>query len=307
MRKIIISILAIFAYLGVIAQQQAMFTHYSFNTLAVNPAYAGSRDALTVTGLYRNQWVGFEGAPVTQTLTVHTPVIKQLGLGLSILNDKIGPTSSTSLYADVSYSIPFSDTKNSKLAFGLKSGINLLQSNLNQVNTDNSSDNSFSGIESRQALPNFGLGAYYHNDKWYAGLSSPTIIQNSISTLKGTDGAKEIRHYFLIAGAVFDLNENLKFKPTTYLKVTKSVPLELDLTGMFILKEKLELGAMLRTTDAFGALLGYNVKPNMRLGYSYDFSYGNTTLKYNGGSHELMFRYDFIYNENKKIKSPRYF
>jgi type IX secretion system PorP/SprF family membrane protein len=291
------------------AQQQAMFTHYAFNTLAVNPGYAGSREALTVTGLHRSQWVGFDGAPITQTLTLHSPIANEkLGLGLSFLNDKIGPMNNTSLYADLAYSIPVSTR--SKLALGLKTGVDLMQADLAEVNTIQGNDNSFAESIRNQWLPNFGLGAYYHNPTWYLGLSVPRILQNDISTVTGSQGtssAKEVRHFFLIAGTVFSLSPNVKLKPTTYFKVTEAAPVEADLTAMFIFKDKLELGVMGRTGDAVGALLGYNISPALRVGYSFDWSFVNNTAKYNFGSHELMFRYDFVFNENKKIRSPRYF
>lgn len=300
--------------LGVVAlkaQQQAMFTHYAFNTLAVNPAYAGSREALTVTALHRSQWVGFDGAPTTQTLTLHTPIANdRLGLGLSIMNDKIGPLNITSLYTDLAYILPLNQ-RGSKLAFGLKGGINLMQANLNEVTTNQTGDNSFDGNNvSNDVLPNFGLGAYYYNPKWYVGLSVPTFLENTLKTEvnnSGTSVAKEKRHFFAIGGAVFNLSKGLKLKPTTFVKVTEAAPIELDLTAMFIFKDKLELGGMFRTGDAIGALLGYNLSPVFRIGYSFDWSYTNTTFKYNNGSHEAMLRYDFIYNDNKKIRSPRYF
>lgn len=309
MKKILIfgalSLLGLTSY----GQQDAMYTHYAFNTLTVNPAYAGSRDALTITGLHRSQWVGFEGAPTTQTLTLHAPVFNnRVGLGLSVLNDKIGPTNTTSLYADVAYRIPV--TEKGTLSFGVKGGINIAQQGLNDLDTDQDADNSFSQNLSSGILPNFGAGVYYSTDKWYVGASTPKIIENKFET-GGTglsnDVASEQRHFFLIAGTVFDLNESIKLKPTTFLKVTEAASPELDLTGMFIFNDKLELGAMFRTGDAVGALIGYNFNTLFRIGYSFDWSWNNQTFKYNNGSHEIMLRYDAVFRDNKKIRSPRYF
>lgn len=305
MKKILI-IISTFCSLAIIAQQEAMFTHYAFNTLAINPAYAGTRDALTVTALNRSQWVGFDGAPVIQTLTLHSPIFnEQLGLGVSLLNDNIGPTNNTKFNMDLSYKIKVSEK--AKLSFGLKGGVNLMQAKLNGLNTEQTSDPSLLSV-SNGLLPNFGFGVYYYTTKWYAGISTPNLIESELNTTSSTTAntASFKRHYFLIAGAVFNLNESLKLKPTTFVKVTSGAPSELDLTAMFILKDKIELGAMFRTGDAVGVLLGYNISNQFRLGYSFDWSYGVKTFKYNGGSHEVMLRYDFIKGSKNKIISPRY-
>ncbi|MDG1476380.1 MAG: type IX secretion system membrane protein PorP/SprF [Vicingaceae bacterium] len=311
MKKIIIIGIALLAGLSTYAQQEAMFTHYMFNTLAINPAYAGSRDALTVTALHRSQWVGFEGAPTTQTLTLHAPVMNEkIGLGLSVFNDKIGPLNTTAIYADFAYKIKVSEK--GKLAFGLKGGINLLQGDLNTLQLEDGSDESFTNNIESDMLPNFGFGMYYSTSKWYVGLSTPKLLENTFgdnTSTTSTQVATEQRHYFLIAGTVFNLNKDgsLKLKPTTFVKVTNGAPLEADLTGMVIIKDKIELGAMFRTGDAAGLLVGYNFTEQLRFGYSFDWSYSNETFKYNNGSHEVMLRYDFIFKGKEKIRSPRYF
>jgi len=307
MKKLIIITLLLSAFAGLKAQQEAQFSHYSFNTQAINPAYAGSRDALTVTGLHRSQWVGFEGAPITQTLTAHAPILNdKLGLGLSVLNDKIGPTNNTSLFADFAYRLPVSEK--GVLAFGLKAGINIAKAGLSDLTTTQGGDQNFSTDISSGLAPNFGAGLYYHTDTWYAGISVPRILENTLGTdSRGGNIIEEQRHYWFIAGTVFPLSESIKLKPTTFLQVTEGAPIVLDLTGMFIFHEKLELGGLFRTGDAVGVLAGYNVNPQFRIGYSFDYSYTNTTFRYNGGSHEIMLRYDFIFKENKKIISPRYF
>ncbi len=304
-------LIVLFIGLGLIskAQQEAMFTHYAFNTLAVNPAYAGSRDAITVTGLHRSQWVGFDGAPTTQTLTVHSPMFNdQIGVGLSVLNDKIGPLNSTNLNVDFAYKLRINPK--ARLAFGLKGGVNILQGNMTSLIVNDENDNSFSNNIQSKLLPNFGFGMYYYTDKWYAGISTPKLLNNELSTT-GTvvTLGTEKRHLYLIGGMLFNLNkdESLKFRPTTLIKVTEAAPIEMDLTGMFVLQDKVELGAMFRTGDAVGLLLGYNFTPQLRLGYSFDWSFVNNTAKYNNGSHEVMFRYDFIYGDKERVKSPRYF
>ena len=311
MKKILLIIVILITGISVSGQQDAMYTHYMFNTLAINPAYAGSRNALTATGLYRSQWVGLDGAPTTQTFTLHSPLFNdKIGLGLSVLNDKIGPINTTAIYADFAYKLKLNEK--AKLSFGLKGGINLMQGNINSINVDQSNDNAFSNNIESDLLPNFGFGVYYYTNKWYVGLSTPKLLENNYgnnTSVGGTNLTSEQRHYFLIAGSVFDLNTqgSIKLKPTTFVKVTNGAPIEADLTAMIILQDKFELGAMFRTGDALGLLLGYNFSKQLRFGYSFDWSFGNKTFTYNNGSHEVMLRYDLIFKEEAKITSPRYF
>jgi type IX secretion system PorP/SprF family membrane protein len=299
-------VLALFG-ISAFAQQDAMFTHYMYNTLAVNPAYAGSRDALTVTGLTRFQWVGFTGAPNTQTFTMHTPVKSEnIGLGLSFINDKIGPIKTTSVYADFAYILKTGEK--SKLAFGLKGGGSFFQANLNALDLDNKADATFQNNTVTKILPNFGFGVYYYMPRFYVGLSTPKLLTNTIKAkTNGVVLNPEQRHYFFIIGTVFKLGNKLEFKPTAYVKVTEGAPVEADLTGTFIIDKKLLLGVTYRTGDAMSAIVGYQISDQFLLSYSYDWSFGLKTGKYNDGSHELMLRYDFIYKEKQKIRSPRYF
>lgn len=308
MKKIILILVAFLGSLTITAQQDAMFTHYMFNTLAVNPGYAGSRDALTVTGLHRSQWVSFPGAPTTQTLTIHTPMLKdKMGIGLSVINDVIGPTHNTSGFMDLAYRLKVSEK--GTLVFGVKAGVNVLQGDIVSLATQDGGDQSLSSNIKSDMQPNFGAGIYYHAEKFYAGISAPGFLENDFGTKDGnglTTFAQQ-RHYFVIAGTVFSLSDKVDFKPTGFLKVTDAAPIEADLTGTFLLNQKVWLGAMFRTGDAAGLLAGVQITEQLAAGYSYDFSYTNKTFKYNGGSHEIMLRYDFIINEKGKIRSPRYF
>lgn len=301
MRKILfITIMLLSSFFGY-SQQDAMFTHYMYNTLAVNPAYAGSRDALTLTGLHRTQWVGFSDAPVTQTITAHTPLFAGLGMGASIVNDHIGPLNNSSYYLDISYSIAF---EKSYLSFGLKGGINSVNLDWNSLQTQTPDDPLFNGGEYKEMKPNFGAGIYYHSDKYYLGLSAPKLLENTDNTAGVVEA---LRHYFFIAGAVFDLSESVKFKPTSFVKVVPAAPVELDVTASLIFFDMFSAGLMYRTGDAFGILAGVNVTKQLMLGYSYDWSMVNKTGSYNSGSHEIMLRYDFFFVSPKKIKSPRNF
>lgn len=292
------------------AQQNPMYTHYMNNTLSINPAYAGSRDALTVTALHRSQWVDFKGAPVTQTVTMHSPLRNQhIGVGLSVLNDKIGPTNNTSVFGDFAYIMKLN--AKSKLALGLSAGANIWQAQLSTLDLDVQNDPTFQNNISNRVTPNFGFGAYYSRERFYTGISIPNLLENNYSQIKQTNGttltAKEQRHYFFIAGAMLKMSDNLSFKPTTLVKVTNAAPIQADLTASFIIMKKLLLGAMYRTGDAVGGLIGFDISNQFHIGYSYDWSLGLQTAKYNKGSHEIMLRYDFIFSSKKQIHTPRYF
>jgi len=291
------------------AQQDPMFTHYMFNTLAVNPAYAGSRDALTATGIVRQQWLNIDGAPNTQTLTVHTPIFNdRLGLGVSIIHDQVGPLEQTLGFLDVSYHLPVNEK--GQLAFGLKGGVNLVQAGLTTLELgDATADPAFSQNIQSELLPNVGAGLYYYTDRYYAGVSVPKFLENDFSTAAGstaTTTASEERHLFAIAGAVFDINDVLKLKPTTFLKVVEGAPLQVDLTASLLIHDKFSVGAMYRSFGAAGMLVGYQFTDQLRAGYAFD--YPLTSLNnYHGWSHEIMLSYDFFFKSKSKIHSPRYF
>ena len=292
------------------AQQAPMYTHYMYNTLVVNPAYAGSRDALTVTALQRMQWVDFDGAPLTNTISLHMPLRnKHVGLGLSLTNDKIGPSNNTSVCVDYAFIMKL--TENSKLALGLSAGANLIQTDLMSLELDNPDDPAFQENVNNKITPDVGFGIYYSRERFYAGLSVPNLFQNSFSVVnqdnESTVIGREQRHYFFITGALFKMTDDLAFKPTALVKMTMGAPIQADLTGSFIIMKRLLLGAMFRTGDAVGGLVGFDITDQLHIGYSYDWSYGLRTGLYNKGSHELVLRYDFITFGKKQIHSPRYF
>ncbi|MDQ3109123.1 MAG: type IX secretion system membrane protein PorP/SprF [Bacteroidota bacterium] len=307
--KITLVLVSALGSLTVYAQQDPMYTHYMYNTISVNPAYAGSRDALTVTALHRSQWVGFSGAPLTQTFSMHAPLKNQpIGLGFSVMNDKIGPTNNTAIYGDFAYIMRL--TEKSKLALGLSAGVNIFQANLMSRDLDQPGDAVFQNNISNHVTPNFGFGIYYSRERFYAGISAPFLLQNSYAISNSTGDAlvaKEQRHYFFIMGTMLKISDNLAFKPTTLVKVTAGAPVQADITASFIIGKKFLLGAMFRTGDAFGALVGFDITDQFHIGYSFDWSYGLSTGKYNQGSHEIVLRYDFLLFGKKQIHSPRYF
>ncbi|MDP3557468.1 MAG: type IX secretion system membrane protein PorP/SprF [Bacteroidota bacterium] len=310
LKKITFVLASALSGLTIHAQQDPMYTHYMYNTLMVNPGYAGSRDALTVTALHRSQWVDFKGAPVVQSITLHAPLKNDhFGLGLSVLNDKIGTTNKTSVFGDFAYRMAL--TKKSKLALGINAGANIFQANLSSLQIGDQADPVFQNNINNHVTPNFGFGAYYSRERFYAGVSVPNLIQNNYSKIDLANGntltGSEQRHYFFIAGAVINLSENVAFKPTTFIKVTSAAPVQADVTASFIFMKKLLLGAMFRTGDAFGGLVGFNITEQLHIGYSFDWSYGLQTAKYNQGSHEVVLRYDFMTYDKKQIHSPRHF
>lgn len=307
MKRFII-LIGFMATMFAFGQQDPMFTHYMYNTLSVNPAYAGSREALTVTLLHRNQWVSFPGAPKTNTLTLHSPVFNEnVGLGLSLTHDVIGPTKFTSMYGDFAFRVKLS--KKSNLTFGLKAGVDLLTANLPFLEIQDPNDPAFLNSFKNKALPNFGFGLFYtYKNRFYAGLSIPRMLQHKFvgeNTLISSGILKG--HYYFITGASLPLSRFVEFKPSALVKMTVGAPIELDVTALFELYKRINFGLMYRTGDAVGALVGIYLFDRLLLGYSYDFSFTNTTLKYNEGSHEIMLRYDFIFSSSHRIKSPRYF
>ena len=307
MKKLLVLICLWVIILQAEAQQQAMFTHYSFNTISVNPGYAGSRGALTAVLLHRSQWINFPGAPTTQTFTLHTPLYhERIGVGLSVLNDKIGPTHQTSYYVDLAYKIPMGK---GKFAFGLKGGVNSIKHEISDLTTTQANDPSFQEDYYSELLPNFGVGLYYSTVKYYVGLSTPRLLETDFTTNTAGHAGKDQRHYFFIAGAIFPLNSTgtLKLRPSTFVKVTEGVPIEFDITALVYIRDFIWAGAMYRLGDATGALVGLNITEQLSLGYSYDWSFTNSTGKYNAGSHEVILRYDFFFTEKGKIRSPRYF
>jgi len=301
----VIAMLLLFGF-DSFGQQDPMYTQYMYNTLSVNPGYAGSRDALSITGLLREQWVGIDGAPSTQSLTLHSPIYNDnMGLGLSVVNDRVGPIHQTMLFADYSYSIQ--TTANAKLAFGLKAGVNILQADLLALHANNPGDPAIYNADNK-LLPNVGVGVYYYSDKGYIGLSVPKLLQQSIQSYNSGTVQENVerRHYFLIGGYVFDLSESVKFKPSFLVKAVQGAPLSVDLSGNFFFNDKFGIGLAHRLDDSFSGLLQYYFTPQFRVGYAYDFTM--TELRhYNSGSHELMLGYDFNFVDDTRIRSPRFF
>jgi type IX secretion system PorP/SprF family membrane protein len=291
-------------FTGVIsyAQQDAQFTQYMYNTINVNPAYAGSRGALSIFALHRTQWVGLDGAPVTNAVSINTPINgSNLGLGVSLINDKIGPVNENTFSADLSYTIPTSETF--KLSFGVKGTANLFNLDVIKLNPVDATDLSFQNYN--KFSPNIGAGIYLHSDKAYVGFSIPNFIQTNRYDDNEVAIFKEKINYYLIAGYVFDLKQDIKFKPAVISKMVEGSPLQIDVSGNFMFNEKFVIGVAYRWSAALSAMVGFQVSDGIYIGYAYDNE--TTNLKnYNSGSHEIFLRYEIFKNINK-ITTPRFF
>jgi type IX secretion system PorP/SprF family membrane protein len=285
------------------AQQEVQFTHYMYNTLTVNPAYAGSKGMLNMSALMRQQWIGIDGAPVTQNFIVHSPIVsKNIGVGLSFLNDKAGPIQQTSLAMDYSYSIQVNQT--GKLNVGIKGMLNFVQANLSTLKLDQLNDPTFAANPTILA-PNVGLGLYYHTDKWYLGASTPKVLETSIAGNSKTIVSKLNRHYYVIGGYVFDVAADWKMKPAFLAKLTSNAPLSLDASFEAYYKNLISLGVMHRFGDSFGFLCGYQITNQFKVGASFDQTVSRLK-NYNNGTFEMFLSYDFTFKKDKII-TPRYF
>ena len=299
-------------YLGILllgfvsySQQDSQYTQYMYNTIEVNPAYAGSRGVLSMFGLYRTQWVGLEGAPKTANVSVNTPLANtNLGLGVSVVNDAIGPTVENTISADISYSIRTSETY--KLSFGVKGTANLFNIDPSKLSAQNDQDPVYLNLKSNNFFsPNVGAGLYFHSSKTYVGISVPNVLETKRYNDNLETFYKERMNAYLIAGHVFDLSDNLKFKPAFMTKLVQGAPLQLDVSANFMFYEKLVLGAAYRWDAAVSAMAGFQINKGLYIGYGYD---RETTklVNYNSGSHEIFLRYE-LFKKPERIVSPRFF
>jgi type IX secretion system PorP/SprF family membrane protein len=300
------TVLALALGTTLMAQQDPQFTQYMFNLLALNPAYAGSAERASIKALTRHQWVGFEGAPTTQTLAFHTPVWHEsLGLGGTLMRDTHGPITQYTFLADVAYRIHMGDAK---LAFGLKGGLNLLQGKFGELNPLEQNDQVFQQNVNTKLDPQFGFGIMYYSDRYFLGISTPKLLRTEFfetDSLAFVSQPGQRPHYFLTGGYVFDMGLYHKFKPTFLVKAVQGAPVSFDLSANFLFYEKFWLGAMYRHTDAVGAMAQYHITNELTVGYAYDFPL-SPLRNYSGGSHEIMVGFEFG-NKLKGVRSPRYF
>ena len=286
------------------SQQDPQYTHYMYNMHIVNPAYAGSAGSLNIGILHRTQWVGLDGAPKTTVVTVNAPIRKNIGFGLSVFADKIGPVKEQNLFADISYTIQTSEVGN--LAFGVKVGATFLNAQLSDLYLgDNIPDDVFKDNINR-TYANFGAGVFYYTNRFYAGLSIPNMLKQFHLKKKAgiISSATETMHYFLTSGYVFDLNDDLKLKPSVLLKGVGGAPLSIDIAGNVLINNKFEVGLAWRLDDSVSALINMEVAPLIRVGYSYDYTTTNLG-DFNSGSHEVILL--ITISNSRYGQSPRFF
>ncbi|MEN9399660.1 MAG: hypothetical protein RL632_761 [Bacteroidota bacterium] len=288
---------------GAKAQQDPHFTQYFDNTLFVNPAYAGSKGVMNITGIHREQWVGFDGRPRSTTFSIHSPLnYESVGVGFTMVNDEAGPVKQTMLYGDFSYTLRFKDSDH-KLAFGLKAGANIINVGTSTLLTTDPNDPKLLTNVTNRVNPNFGLGVYYHSSKLFAGFSIPKFVQRSYDGLSST--SLEKRHYYFIFGGVVPVNAQWKIRPSAQIKMTAGAPISMDISSAGIYQDKLWFGVMYRVASAFGVFAQYQITPQFKLGVASDF--GTQQIRnYNYGTFEMLASYDFVFKK-QGIRSPRYF
>lgn len=297
--KLLLAILTLLSITEIFGQQDPQYTQYMYNMVVINPAYAGSRGVPTIGILGRTQWVGVDGAPQTGTLSISAPVGDAMGLGLSIIYDQIGPVTESNIFADFSYTIFTSEE--GRLAFGVKAGVTFLD--VGYLDTIDPDDPLNEPVH--ETTPNFGAGVYYYTNKFYVGFSAPNILETRHLENDGgyVSTASEKMHYFLTAGYVFDLSESILIKPSTMIKATSGAPVSVDLSANVLFNDKFEVGLSYRFDDSVSGLLGFQVSPDFRIGYAYDYTVSDFS-DYNSGSHEIIMLFEF---NRRNIKSPRFF
>lgn len=319
-KRIIVGIFIVLVMQVFEAQQDAQYTQYMFNTSSINPAYMGSKENFSIVGLHRSQWVGFEGAPKTQTLSLSSPLgyLKRTGLGFSIINDVIGISKETYLNIDFSYKIPFDE---STLSFGLKVVGHFLDVDFQKLSVFDVNESNFQGSINNEFSPNVGAGVYFNTGNLYLGLSVPNLIQTTVfnkgfeeEDLVGSSALRiERTHFYFIGGYVFDLSSYVRFKPTILTKVVLGSPIQMDVSGNFLFYNSVSLGLAYRFNASLSAMTGFRISKPFMVGFAYDIettALGN--VEFNDGSFEVILRYHLPerccgYKRGDRRLTPRFF
>ena len=303
MKNIYIALFILLFTLPSLAQQDPQYTQYMYNMNIINPAYTGSTEGLSVGALYRSQWVGLDGGPETFTFNIHSPVGKQVGLGLSVISDQIGPVKETNAYVDFSYTIPVGTV--TKLAFGLKGGFTFHDIGLISLDLIDDFDPNFQS-NINEMTPNIGAGVYFYKpNKYYISASVPNILNGVHLDTQGRKIGSESEHFFAAAGYVFDLSENFKLKPHALLKYATDAPISYDINANLFMYNIVEVGLGYRLQDSFSGMINFQVSNNMRIGYAYDAIRSDLDIVTNS-SHEIFINFDLNFT-TKVSRSPRYF
>ncbi len=285
------------------AQQDPQVTHYMYNTMTVNPGYTGSRGHLALISLFRDQWVGIEGSPRTITFGLDSPLSPFDGIGLSIVQDELGPSEETYIDANYAHQLVLNN-RGHRLALGLKAGVRFFSLDWGK-GIFREPETRFNENINSKLLPSVGAGVFYYTQNAYLGLSTPNVFTNAHYDEIQEAEATERLHLFLIGGYVFNLNSELKFKPSFFVKQVTGAPISVDVSANFLINNALNLGVNYRWDDSVSGLFGFQISPKFNVGYAYDYSINNLN-NYNTGTHEIFLRYQWITRENK-LKSPRFF
>ncbi|WP_121966618.1 type IX secretion system membrane protein PorP/SprF [Myroides sp. N17-2] len=299
-----LGLLALGCYTQAQAQQDPQYTHYMYNTTNINPGYTGTREVLSVFGMYRTQWVGLDGAPQTANISIDTPLGSNgLSGGINYTNDRIGAMSENNFSINLAYAIDLNDTY--KLSFGLKGTANILDVDYTKLDVYDPSDPTFGENISNKFNPNIGAGLFMYSEKSYLGMSVPNFLTTDRAKNEGRELMKQKMHFYLLGGYVFELNPSLKFKPAFLLKTVEGAPVQVDLTANFLIVDKFTIGAAYRWDASVSALAGFQINDGLFIGYSYD---ADTTklARYNSGSHEIFLRFD-LFNKYNKVSTARFF
>ncbi len=294
--------------LSLFAQHTLQFTQYEFNTVAFNPAYAGTREDINATLLNRNQWVNVDGAPVTQTFTGDTNIPgSNVGVGLSFINDKIGFENTTYAYADISYTVMFNNYH--RLSLGLKAGATKYSLDSELLMDSDAINDSYIDNISNEWQPNFGFGIYYRSDNWFLALSSPKVINSIPTTSKVHTKTSKYINLYITGGYIFNLSRSLKLKTTSLvaLRTDNTKDVAYNLTASFLINDNLTIGGSYRIGDAVGLLTTVNIFDNLKAGYAYEYNtskLGNSSV----GSHEVFLNYKVsLFRPMSKCQCPNKF
>ena len=312
MKKITGTILIIIMTFAAYGQQEAHFTQFVFNKLIYNPAYAGSKDVASMSVLARQQWIGMEGAPSTQTFGFHTPLLnKKLGLGFSVIRDQIGVTSDMSVNLAYAYRIKFN--KQNVLSVGLQSSFRNLQVDWNSTSPTQIGDGAIPNGTPSTFKADIGFGAYFSNNHFFAGFSAPFLMEGEAGIIPNlADGALNFpdgkRHYFVTIGGVFDIggpSQQLKLQPSLLVKYVDNAPIDIDFNAFLVFRETFWVGLTYRMQDSIDGVIQIQLSPTMRLGAAYDFTLTDLQ-KFNYGTLEMMLEYNFSAKKDKML-NPRHF
>ena len=288
---------------AVLAQQDPQYTQYMYNPVNINPGYAGTRGVTSIFGMHRAQWVGLDGAPVTNAVSLNAPVGRNVGLGVSFVNDKIGPTDTNVISADFSYMLRVSDTY--KIGLGIKGSLQMFNVDFTKLNIYDPTDPRFQTNINNQLTPNVGAGAFLYSDLNYLGVSVPNILETNHYEHNDVSVARERFHVYIMGGQVFELAYNWKFKPAFLAKAVEGAPLQVDLTANVLFNDRFTLGAAYRWDAAVSVLAGVQATDGLFIGYTYDME--TTKLAdYNSGSHEIFLRFE-LFKKYDKVMNPRFF